>query len=301
MAVVVEVRAHVVVEDLVVHGSCIDADPICRVADGCAVAGDMVRLEQVRVGTQQKDPAAPVVLDIVRPHDDLLCWPATLEHITAERDSVGEVVGHVVVRDLEAGLRIGLDPVIVVEDTIVIDLARARRRLVEDDPRAERHRPMIPADDVLLNRPCRFAEDDDAVRRGSERNERGLRLVVRDRVAPHVHERSGVHRLNAVLLVPVDDVVVDARAGGRSERRSEVRKPLANRHGVTLLAAPQQWVAVSDESDVVVVDPPVERVFESHALVAIGGAATRVERAADCEPADDHAVGAVDVNELVVR
>src|SRR5207249_20027 len=249
----------------------------------------------------QQDSAASMVRDVVLSQADLPRRSAPLRDVPAERDRIRDVAGYAVVRDLEAGLCIAFDPGIVVEDLVAIDDARARWRLVEDDPGAERHRPMVPADDVLLDRRSRFAEDDDAIRSGPEHDERGFRLVVRDRVVSHVRERAGVHRLNAVLLVPVDDIVVDARAGRQSERRPLVREPLANRHGVALLTTPEKGIAVPDEREVIVVDPPVERVFESHPLVAIVRAATRVERAADRESPDGYSVSIADVDENVLR
>ena len=120
MAVVRNVACHVIFEDLIIRGIRINPDAVGCVANGCSVALDLIRLEQVRVRAQQQDPAAAIVLDVVLPHNNLRGRAAPLRYVTAQRDRISDVVEHAVVRDFEPHLSVRLDAEVIVEDLILL-------------------------------------------------------------------------------------------------------------------------------------------------------------------------------------
>jgi len=84
----------------------------------------------------------------------------------------------------------------------------------------------------------------------------------------YVRRCPGVHCLDAVLLVLVDPVEFDPRAGGRAIVRGIVAEPAADGHRVALLTAVQRRIGIPDQGHVVVSDAPVKRVAALDTFVA---------------------------------
>ena len=75
--------------------------------------------------------------------------------------------------------------------------------------------------------------------------------------------------------------------------------PPADSDRVPLLATVQTWVAVLNESDVVVIDLLIEPVPHKHALVPIDRAPAGVEWTGNRETAEGDAIGGVDFYEVM--